>query len=452
MKNTFDIDYILNKSIKKESEKIKQLETKVNNIIANGGSGGSGETIDLSNYVTKETGNASQITFADGQTFQAKLDLGALKGDKGDTGPQGPQGERGDTGATGLQGPAGTDGRDGLTTQIQVNGTTYTHSDGLITLPDYPTVPTRTSQLTNDSSFATETYVTNAIANAQLGGGEGTVDLSGYVTKEVGNADQITFSDGQTFQSKLDAGILKGDKGDKGDKGEKGDKGDAFTYADFTSEQLASLKGEQGPQGIQGEQGPEGPQGPQGTAGKDAENPNFDIKVSMLSAGSQPTATITGTYPNLTINLGIPYSASTSGGGTEEPVTEKMWYGTVPYDESGAAGFNSADQLGTGVNQQFINWGLDAGTLVETTPQALGKVRAIVNTAGDYMCVIIPANSNYEVTIDNGFGGKTSFATYGGTGNFNINGETITNQINGVSYKIYGVCVNTPGPISLHIN
>ena len=89
MKNTFDVDYILNKSIKKESEKIEQLETKVNNIIANGG-GGSGETIDLSNYVTKETGNANQITFADGKTFQEKLDTGTLKGEKGDTGEHGP--------------------------------------------------------------------------------------------------------------------------------------------------------------------------------------------------------------------------------------------------------------------------------------------------------------------------------------------------------------------------
>ena len=117
MKNTFDVDYILNKSIKKESEKIEQLETKVNNIIANGG-GGSGETIDLSNYVTKETGNASQITFADGKTFQEKLDTGTLKGDKGDTGATGPKGEKGevgpkgdkgDTGEIGPQGPTGAD-------------------------------------------------------------------------------------------------------------------------------------------------------------------------------------------------------------------------------------------------------------------------------------------------------------------------------------------------------
>ena len=50
-------------------------------------------------------------------------------------------------------------------------------------------------------------------------GGSGEVDLSGYVTRETGNANQITFADGQTFQAKLDAGILKGDKGDKGDTG-----------------------------------------------------------------------------------------------------------------------------------------------------------------------------------------------------------------------------------------
>ena len=52
------------------------------------------------------------------------LSLGTLKG------PQGPQG------ATGEQGPAG---QDGLTTDIYVNGQTYTQSGGTITLPDYPT-------------------------------------------------------------------------------------------------------------------------------------------------------------------------------------------------------------------------------------------------------------------------------------------------------------------------
>ena len=81
-------------------------------------------------------------------------------------------------------------------------------------------VPTKTSDLTNDSDFVNSTFVTNKIAEASLNGGE--VDLSGYVTKETGNANQITFADGQTFQTKLNNGTLKGDKGDKGDKGEQG--------------------------------------------------------------------------------------------------------------------------------------------------------------------------------------------------------------------------------------
>lgn len=79
------------------------------------------------------------------------------QGPKGDTGATGPQGEQGPTGATGPQGPAG---RDGLTTSITVDGTTYTQSEGNITLPNYPTVPTNISAFTNDSG-----YITNSVNN-----------------------------------------------------------------------------------------------------------------------------------------------------------------------------------------------------------------------------------------------------------------------------------------------
>ena len=159
-------------------------------------------------------------------------------------------------------------------------------------------IPTKTSQLENDSDYATITQVNQAIDNAQLGGGE--VDLSGYVTKETGNASQITFSDGQTFQAKLDAGTLKGEKGEQGVQGLKGDKGD---------------RGEQGLQGIQGEKGDTGEQGPAG------QTPNITIgTVTTLGAGTNATANITGTTPNLTLNLGIPKGADGAGGSTSEAV------------------------------------------------------------------------------------------------------------------------------------
>lgn len=59
-----------------------------------------------------------------------------------------------------------------------------------------PTIPTKTSELTNDSSFVNETYVSTAIANAQLGGGSGSsVDLSLYATKKEVTASLNTKSD-----------------------------------------------------------------------------------------------------------------------------------------------------------------------------------------------------------------------------------------------------------------
>ena len=51
---------------------------------------------------------------------------------------QGPQGEQGPAGEVGPMGPEGPAGKDGLTTAISVNGETYEHVDGVITLPDYP--------------------------------------------------------------------------------------------------------------------------------------------------------------------------------------------------------------------------------------------------------------------------------------------------------------------------
>ncbi len=45
-------------------------------------------------------------------------------------------------------------------------------------------IPIKTSQLANDSSFVTESFVRNEIANAQLGGDNTEIDLSGFATKD----------------------------------------------------------------------------------------------------------------------------------------------------------------------------------------------------------------------------------------------------------------------------
>ena len=132
--------------------------------------------------------------------------------------------------------------------------TAYTHSQSNHFDGNYNNL-TNKPNIPSINGLATETFVANKIAEAQLGGGE--VDLSEYVTKETGNANQITFSDGQTFQAKLNAGTLKGPKGDTGATGPKGDTG------------AQGPKGATGAQGLKGDIGPQGPAGPQGLPGAD---------------------------------------------------------------------------------------------------------------------------------------------------------------------------------------
>lgn len=85
-------------------------------------------------------------------------------------------------------------------------------------LTDKPTIPTNVSQLTNDLSLATENFVLNKIAEAELNQKE--VDLSGYATKDDLNGyvtldimgstltDYVTFTDlegeGFTTQTYVD--------------------------------------------------------------------------------------------------------------------------------------------------------------------------------------------------------------------------------------------------------
>lgn len=251
------------------------------------GTDGQTPNIAIGTVTTLESGiNATaEIT---GATPNLTLNLGIPKGEKGDQGPQGPAGIQGPQGIQGEAGPAGVDG---LTTAISVNGNTYEHVNGTITLPDYPSV----------NGFATLDYV-----NEMTGGkkqvyltqaeydiltdeqkNDDTIIYNIIDTVDTVSAENVTFNDGQTFQTKLDSGTLKGDKGDIG---------------------------EQGPQGIQGPKGEKGDIGPQGPAGADAATPNFTFAVNMIASNETAHVTTTGTYPNLVITFNIPQSTGNSGG------------------------------------------------------------------------------------------------------------------------------------------
>ncbi|MBZ9691638.1 collagen-like protein [Clostridium sp. M14] len=98
-------------------------------------------------------------------------------------------------------------------------------------------------------------------------------EKTGAVVKEVDvltSADCVTFSDGQTFQQKLNNGTLKGAKGDQGVQGQKGDAG------------VTGAQGSKGDTGAKGATGDRGPQGPKGDKGDSGEN----VRVGATYANS----------------------------------------------------------------------------------------------------------------------------------------------------------------------
>ena len=200
--------------------------------------------------------------------------------------------------------------------KITVNGTSYDVEDSVARnatedikanyakKSDMPEIPTKVSQLENDENYANETYVINKIAEAQLNGND--VDLSGYVTKETGNASQIMFSDGSTFQSKLDTGLLKGDKGDIGPQGLAGEKGDKGEPGN---------DGAPGPKGDKGDKGDTGAQGPKGDTGATGATPTIKIGTVITgNAGTSAAVTSSVSGTTTTFNFTIPKGATGAQG------------------------------------------------------------------------------------------------------------------------------------------
>ena len=147
----------------------------------------------------------------------------------------------------------------GKDNSIAVNGKIYVaNSEGLITLPDYPTVPSKTSELINDSNFATTSYVTEKISEYQK------INDSNLQTEDktiVGAINEVKSNvDSKVDISEVNVSIasyveehkseLKGEKGDPGPQGIQGEsayvvaKNEGFTGT--VNEWLESLKGADG--------------------------------------------------------------------------------------------------------------------------------------------------------------------------------------------------------------
>lgn len=187
----------------------------------------------------------------------------------------------------------------------------------------------------------------------------------------------------------------------------------------------------------------EGPSGAKGETGQNAVNPNFSIgTVTTLDAGSQATVSLTGTYPNLKLNFGIPRGADgVSGGGTEEvPTVEKsMWYGRLKLSEVGGSLIQYSS-----ITADMIK---NSSNLIKKSPSTLGKTSLGLESStetGDYIVVVVP--TEYTVKKDNGFGDKVIF----NEDDAGANGINIT--IDGNEYKLFGEILLAPAEIFIYID
>ena len=291
----------------------------------------------------------------------------------------------------------------------------------------------------------------------------------------------------------FDFTLPKGEKGDTGAKGDKGDKGDTPTIKvgtvtqgtanvairevngeylfDFTlpngsgggitptikvgtvtqgvtadvtmrevsGEHLLDFTLPKGDKGEKGDTGEKGEKGEKGDKGDNGETPNFTIgTVTTLNSDQNATVTISGTFPNLVLNFGIPRGKDSTSTTPTEP-TEYMYYGRLTLDEVGGRPISY---------NQITNTMITTGANVtKTTPKTMGKTGFGVGNTYDHLIVVVPASKGYTVTKDNGFGGKVPFDEdlFGSSNGIPMN-------INGVNYLLYGEAMTAAGQLFFYID
>lgn len=154
------------------------------------------------------------------------------------------------------------------------------------------------------------------------GGGSGEAGQDGgYYAPSVDDDGNLTWTPSKDDMPQVEGANIKGPAGPQGPAGADGKDGAQGPQGEQGVQGPPGEKGDTGPQGEKGDKGDTGAQGPKGDtgetgpAGQTGATPNLQIgEVTTLDAGSDATASITGTPENPLLNLGIPKGADGAGG------------------------------------------------------------------------------------------------------------------------------------------
>ncbi len=188
-------------------------------------------------------------------------------------------------------------------------------------------------------------------------------------------------------------------------------------------------------------------------------NANYQFKINMIAAGEEASVSMEGTYPNIIVTFNIPAGVVEDGGGEEpeEPPVEqpvpRMWYGIIPFDASGVAGVNNPDQINENMTYEAIQFGLNGGKLTETDPAPIGKipVSLVKEDEGGFLCVIYPTDSNLIAYMDNGIGGKIPFTEMDKVSGLAKDACAITQPINDVQYTMDIMMITVAAATTMYI-
>lgn len=86
-------------------------------------------------------------------------------------------------------------------------------------------------------------------------------------------------------------------------------------------------------------------------------------------------------------------------------------------------------------------------SIVSVSASTMGKTSCGNMSAGDKVVVLIPVDTSYQATKDNGFGGQMAFDT----AILGANGEHIV-TIDGVQYRAYGEMMTTDGEMFIYVD